>query len=112
MMLARSPVLFVAVFLAACTRDGEPGACYRERDNACSEFGRPEGVAGKRTCTGFRWTPGEAACPPAGRLGTCTREGRVDLLYAGPPNHFTAAAAQAVCESGGGHFAAGGGASR
>ena len=56
-------------------------------------------------CTGgFQWTPGEHTCPKDNRLGVCARDGRDEILYAGPPNQFTSAAAQAQCESAGGVF--------
>ncbi len=100
-------LLFAAAIVVAacgCSRDGEPGSCYRDRDNACVEHGRAQAAAGKRMCSGFRWTPGEGSCPKEGRIGTCTRDGKDELLYAGPPNQFTPAAAKALCESSGGSF--------
>lgn len=91
---------------AGCAKDADPGSCYRARDNACSEYGRAVAAAGKRMCTGFAWRAGASSCPLENRLGLCTKDGRDDILYAGPPNQFTPAAAKSACESGGGHFVA------
>jgi hypothetical protein len=93
-----------ALVLIACKSDADPGSCYRERDNACVDYGRAQAAAGKRLCTGYRWTPGEGTCPKDGRIGTCARDGRDEFLYSGPPNQLTPSAAKTICESGGGVF--------
>lgn len=97
------PALF-AIALAACTHDAEPGSCYRERDNACVELGRAQAAAGKRLCTGFRWTAGEGTCPKDNRIGTCRRDAHDEILYGGPPNQFTPDVAKTQCEAAGGSF--------
>ncbi len=96
----------VFLFLAACSKNAEPGSCYRARDNACAQYARSEAAAGKRMCTGFDWTAGEDSCPRANHLGICRKDGREETLYAGPPNQYTPEAAKSVCETSGGHFAA------
>jgi hypothetical protein len=93
----------VLLVLAACSKqDAEPGSCYRERDSACVEHPRAQAAAGKRLCTGFRWTPGEGTCPKENRVGTCTRDGHDEVLYGGPPNYLTPATAKTQCEAAGG----------
>ena len=89
--------------LAACHPDSEPGACLREKDNACVEYDRDTATAGKSKCVGFSWTN---ACPAENRLGSCVREAGkvVETMYAGAPNHYTAAIAKQTCEGSGGAF--------
>lgn len=91
---------------SACTARGEPGGCFRDKDNACVEYGAEQAVGGKRLCAGYTWLPGERACPKDGRVGTCRREGgRVaEYVYGGPPNRFTAASAKTTCEASAGTF--------
>ena len=54
-------LLFLALpFLAlltlpSCAKEGEPGSCYRDPDNACVSYGAPMAGAGKRLCSSFRW---------------------------------------------------------
>jgi hypothetical protein len=96
----------LVLVVGACSRDGEPGSCFKEKDNVCLEFDKASGTAGQRLCAGYKWTPGAGSCPKADRLGTCTHQGQVEIYLGGPPNRFTPAAAKSVCESSGGTFAA------
>lgn len=104
--------LAIVIAVLACPAckpsDATPGSCTRDRDGACTEYGADRALAGKRMCAGFTWREGASTCPAENRLGTCTKEGgRVtELLYAGPPNHFTADAAKSACASAGGQWAA------
>lgn len=102
-------VAALALALAAChTEPGAPGSCTRDRDGACTEYPADRATAGKRMCAGFTWREGAGTCPKESRLGTCTKEGGrvVDILYGGPPNHFTAATAEGACTGAGGQWAA------
>ncbi len=99
-------VLLLLVLSCACSKDAEPGSCYRGRDNACAQYARAEAAAGKRMCTGFEWRAGESSCPLENQLGICRKDAREEILYGGAPNQYTPAVAKSVCESGGGHFAA------
>ena len=103
---------FLVASLSGCSKGSTepPGSCYRDSDNACTEYGSDKSAAGKRLCTGHRWTTGTNSCPIQGRVGRCSREGGkwVDHMYSGPPNQFTPEAAKAACETGGGTFASGG----
>ena len=103
----RPLVFFVAVGLVACSNEGDPGSCYRDRDNACVEYGRAKAGAGKRLCDGMRWIPGERSCPTEGRLGACVKKTGSDYVYGGPPNNYSLTAAKNACEWGGGVFLAG-----
>jgi hypothetical protein len=85
---------------------GAPGSCFKEKDNVCIEFDAAQGAGGERLCAGYRWTKGAGTCPRDARLGTCTHQGQVEIVYGGAPNRFTPAAAKSVCESSGGTFAA------
>ncbi|HEY8073597.1 MAG TPA: hypothetical protein VIF62_05800 [Labilithrix sp.] len=94
----------VFLLLAACSKDADPGSCYRARDNACAEYGRTEAAAGKRMCTGFEWRAGASSCPSENRIGLCNKDAHDDIVYSGPPNMFDVKAATTWCESLGGHF--------
>lgn len=99
------------IALAACSKDGgsseAPGSCYREKDNACAEYGRAEAAAGKRLCSGMTWRSGEGTCPIENRLGTCAlKAGGREHLYSGPPNTYSVNGAKTACESGGGMWTA------
>lgn len=100
------PLLFVVRIAAGCSNEGEPGSCYRTPDNACVEYGKSMGGAGKRLCSAFKWTPGAQSCPKEDRLGTCLKEkGAVtEIVYGGAPNNYTAATAKNACEFKGGIF--------
>lgn len=103
----RSLLFFcVASLLAACSNEGEPGSCYREPDNACVEYGKSMGGAGKRLCSAFKWTEGPQSCPKENRLGTCLKEkGAVsEIVYGGSPNNYSVATAKNACEFKGGVF--------
>jgi hypothetical protein len=98
---------FFAVGIAACSTEGEPGACQNESEGTCVEYGRSQGAAGKRMCgSGKKWIPGDKSCPKPGRLGTCLKEkGSVAaIMYSGPPNNFSSSAAKNTCEWAGGIF--------
>ncbi|MBX3199570.1 MAG: hypothetical protein KF894_15655 [Labilithrix sp.] len=105
-----APVVLLAIVLAApatlvaCSND-EPGSCFRGHDNACIDYDRPQAAAGKRMCAGMTWTPGEKSCPRNDRLGSCTRSGGAEWVYAGPPNNYGPASAKSACELNGGTFA-------
>jgi len=104
----RAFAALVACVLAGCRAEASPpGSCMRDRDGACTEYPGDRAAAGKRMCAGFTWREGAGSCPAEGRLGTCAKEaGRVvEILYAGPPNHFTAATAQGACTGAGGQWA-------
>ena len=108
-MTARSACALVLALSAAslaCSNEGEPGSCYRTPDNACVEYGKAMAGAGKRLCSGFKWTPGAQSCPHDSRLGTCIKErGAVsEILYAGVPNNYNAGSAKNACEFKGGMF--------
>lgn len=96
----------LSILAAGCSNEGEPGSCYRSPDNACVEYGRAMGGAGKRLCSSFTWTPGEKSCPKDDRLGTCLKEkGSVnEIVYGGSPNNYSAATAKNACEFKGGVF--------
>lgn len=102
----RALAIFALIVGAACTPKGEPGSCYRDKDNACVEYGATTAVGGKRLCAGYKWLPGAGSCPTADRVGACARQGgaSIEILYAGPPNRFTKDAAKATCERTGGAF--------
>jgi len=104
----RGPLALLVLALAACSNEGEAGSCYRDPDNACVEYGKSMGGAGKRLCSSFKWMPGEKSCPKENRLGTCTKEkGTVtEIVYAGPPNNYSAPVAKNTCEFKGGVFLA------
>jgi hypothetical protein len=90
---------------AACSEKSEPGSCYRDKDNACAEYGAAQSAAGKRLCSGMKWTPGAQSCPTANRVGTCVGKNSVaEYLYAGAPNNYSAAGAKSACEASGGAF--------
>lgn len=98
----RSPTITLSLaFLLACSKgSGEPpGSCYRESDNTCIEYEADKSAAGKRLCTGHRWTTGTNSCPVLQRLGRCTRGPHVETMYGGPPNNFIQESARAVCEA-------------
>jgi hypothetical protein len=99
-------LLFVSSFAAltnACDRGGgEAGSCTIPALNACLEYPPATAKAGKRMCHDA-WRPGSGTCPRDNLLGTCARDGAVvEHTYAGPPNAFTVAGAQATCERAGG----------
>ncbi|MBX3233041.1 MAG: hypothetical protein KIT84_12795 [Labilithrix sp.] len=96
--------LLLALLLGACAKSAEPGSCYRGQDNACVEYDGARGAAGKHLCAGQTWRAGAGTCPREGRVGTCTKKDVTEIVYAGPPNNFGAASAQAACEHGGGAF--------
>lgn len=103
----RTWLLSLLVLVAAgCSKEGEPGSCYRSPDNACVEYGKAMGGAGKRLCSAFTWTEGAQSCPKDGRLGTCIKEkGAVtELVYGGTPNNYDVATARNACELKGGVF--------
>ncbi len=103
------PAVVLGLLLVGCSAQGEAGSCHRAHDNACVEYTRPQGAAGKRMCAsaGLTWTTGEKSCPAPNRVGTCTKKDEgVEVLYGGPPNNFTATTAKSACEFGGGVFAA------
>jgi hypothetical protein len=99
-------LLLLSIVLVACKDEGEPGSCYRNPDNACVEYGKAMGGAGKRLCSAFTWRAGEKSCPADNRLGTCTKEkGTVtEIVYGGSPNNYTVATAKNACEFKGGVF--------
>lgn len=92
----------LAILLGACATKAEAGACYREAENACTEYGPSTSAAGRRLCAGRRWM---AACPNEGRIGTCSKSGATDILYSGAPNNFGPGSAKNTCEWAGGTFA-------
>jgi hypothetical protein len=94
------------VALASCSNSGEPGACFRETEGTCVQYGRPQGAAGKRMCDKNKWIAGEKACPTEKRLGLCTHKGdkAPEYLYGGPPNNYTSASARNHCDFAGGFF--------
>ena len=96
--------VLAAGLLLGCSNEGEAGSCFREHKNACTEYPKAEGAAGKRLCAHMKWTPGAATCPTANRLGACVRSAGTELLYAGPPNNYDAASAKLACESDGSRF--------
>lgn len=102
----RLTFLLVILAISGCSEEGEPGACYRASENACTEYGRSQGAAGKRMCSGKKWIPGTKACPMEGRLGTCIKAGSntSDIIYSGPPNNFTVGSAKNSCDWAGGVF--------
>jgi hypothetical protein len=100
-------VLMVLGFVVAgCSKEGDPGSCYRAPDNACVEYGKPMGGAGKRLCSAFTWRAGAQSCPTENRLGTCIKEkGSVsEIVYGGAPNNYSTATAKNACEFKGGVF--------
>lgn len=100
----------LVVMATACAKESAPpGSCTRDRDGTCTEYPADRAMAGKRMCSGFTWREGAGSCPAENRLGTCAKEGGrvVELLYGGPPNHFTADTAQKACGAAGGQWAAG-----
>lgn len=108
--MRRSDVFAVIVLLTGCKgAEGSAGTCMRDRDGACTSYPADRSAAGKRMCAGFTWREGAGSCPTEGRLGSCTKEGGavVEVLYAGPPNHFTETTAKAACAGAGGQWAAG-----
>jgi hypothetical protein len=90
--------LALTVSAAACSNEGEPGSCYRSNDNACVDYDRSQGAAGKRMCSGMKWTHGARSCPTENRLGACARKGGTEWLYGGAPNNYTPASARSACE--------------
>ena len=100
----RAVIAVSALLGAACSNEGEPGSCYRPHDNACIDYDRAQGAAGKRLCSGMRWTAGEKSCPPADRLGSCTKKSGAEWFYGGPPNNYSASSAKTACEWAGGVF--------
>jgi hypothetical protein len=82
----------------ACSREGEPGSCFRERENLCLEYDRVQGAAGKRMCSGMTWTGGASSCPSASRLGTCVKQSGAEYVYGGAPNNYTPSSAKTWCE--------------
>ena len=99
-------VLGIALLLVACKDEGEAGSCYRAPDNACVEYGKAMGGAGKRLCSAFTWKAGAQSCPGENRLGTCTKEkGAVtEIVYGGAPNNYSVSTAKNACEFKGGVF--------
>ena len=95
---------FVILLALGCTPKGEPGSCFRDKDNACVEYGPDQAVGGKRLCAGYTWLAG--ACPKEGRVGACVKDGAktVEYVYSGAPNRFTPEAAKAACGTAGGAF--------
>ncbi len=90
------------LFLIACSKPtGEPGACFRLKDNACVSYGAETASAGKAKCAGFEW---RATCPADNRLGTCTSSNGAEQLYSGPPNAYDLPTAKKICESSAGTF--------
>jgi hypothetical protein len=108
MSLATARAAVLALLLASCSREAEPGSCYRAPDNACVEYGRARAAAGRRLCAGLTWAAGEESCPAEGRVGACVkaREDTTEWLYSGAPNNYTAASARSACEAAGGAFRA------
>ena len=98
--------LVLGLFIAGCSNEGEPGSCYRTPDNACVEYGKAMGGAGKRLCSAYTWKAGEKSCPAENRLGTCTKEkGKItEMVYGGAPNNYNVATARNACELKGGIF--------
>jgi hypothetical protein len=98
--------LVLALFIAGCSNEGEPGSCYRNPDNACVEYGKAMGGAGKRLCSAFTWRAGEKSCPTENRLGMCAKEkGAVtEIVYSGAPNNYDISTARNACEFKGGVF--------
>lgn len=96
----RAVIVLFALLGAACSKEGEPGSCYRPNDNACVDYDRTQAAAGKRLCSGMTWTPGEKSCPPANRLGSCSKKDGTEWLYSGPPNNYNATSAKSACELG------------
>jgi hypothetical protein len=94
----------IGASLASCSKPGEAGSCYREHDNACIEYTPSEGAAGKRLCSGMKWTSGAGSCPSASRVGTCIKATVSEQLYGGAPNNYTPASAKTACEHGSGTF--------
>ncbi|MDF2695600.1 MAG: hypothetical protein K0S65_3983 [Labilithrix sp.] len=109
-VLLSPAVLRLAVLCGAassgCSNETAPGSCFREHDNACVEYTTAQGAAGKRMCSGMKWTAGAATCPTANRLGTCVRGSGTEFLYAGAPNNYNAASAKTACEHDGSRFIA------
>jgi hypothetical protein len=89
------------------TTSATPGSCWRARDSACTEYAADRAIAGKRMCGGFTWREGASSCPAENRLGICTSQGGgvVEILYSGPPNHYTPEAARGECLSSRGQWA-------
>ena len=98
----RAFFFLLAVIGAACSKQGEAGSCFRPNDNACVEYDRAQGAAGRRLCSGMTWTPGDKSCPPAGRIGSCAKKDGTEWLYVGAPNNYNAASAKSACELGSG----------
>ncbi len=110
--MRRSDVVAVALFVlvAGCKGGGgAAGTCTRDRDGSCTSYPPDRATAGRRMCAGFTWREGAGSCPTEGRLGTCTKEGGavVELLYAGPPNHFAETTAKSACDGAGGQWTGG-----
>jgi hypothetical protein len=99
----------LAAVAAGCqgTKNATPGSCWRDRDSACTEYAADRAIAGKRMCGSFTWREGASTCPAENRLGTCTAQGGgvVEILYGGPPNHYTPEAARGECMSSRGQWA-------
>ena len=100
----RAVIVVSALFGAACSKEGEPGSCHRPHDNACIDYDRAQGAAGKRLCAGLQWTPGEKSCPSADRIGSCAKKSGAEWVYGGPPNNYNASSAKTACEWAGGTF--------
>src|SRR5262245_41755127 len=106
-MRASVAMLCCAVLTTGCSTEAEPGSCYRAPDNACVDYGRAQAAAGKRMCSGLKWTTGEKSCPKENRLGACTRaKDQAEWLYGGAPNNYNLSSARSACEFGGGVFTA------
>jgi hypothetical protein len=103
-LVAALCAVFIGSTTVGCSNEGEPGSCFRPRDNACVEYGRAQGAAGKRLCSGMTWTAGDKSCPSAGRLGTCVKKSGPEHLYGGAPNNYSPSSAKNACEWAGGVF--------
>lgn len=104
-MIKTAVCLLSVVFASSgCSREGEAGSCFRERENVCVEYGRLQGAAGKRLCSGMTWTTGEKSCPSAGRIGTCMKSSGAEYMYRGAPNDYSSTGAKTACEWAGGVF--------
>lgn len=102
--MMRAGCIFLFALAACDSKPAEPGSCFRPQENACIEHDAAHAAGGKRLCVGLVWTAGAGSCPPANRLGTCTKKDGAELLYAGPPNNYSAASAKLACEHGAGTF--------
>jgi hypothetical protein len=101
-----SVLSIVSMLFLGCSNQGEPGSCYRTPDNACVEYGKPMGGAGKRLCSAFTWRAGAQSCPAENRLGTCIKEKGTltEIVYGGAPNNYSVATAKNACDFKGGVF--------